>query len=228
MNNETYKTTLDMYEKALKELRAQGITIATGIIGENLTKDDLFFCASLDRCLRLIDGMVPMLKDRNLTCAGALLRLQMDNCMRTYAAFIAADKPKVIDCIISGDPINKEKDTTGQKMSDGHLKDEISKIDSRFAQVYDQASGFIHLSSKAFYQTVAEIGDDNRIAFQIGHPLPEKRNEPLLECADAFVHFVKLHYKMLDAVVESKKRFDAEHQDHEESSEKGAGDAKEI
>ena len=128
--------------------------------------------------------------------------------MRTYAAFIAVDKPKVIDCIISGDPINKEKDTTGQKMSDGHLKDEISKIDSRFAQVYDQASGFIHLSSKAFYQTVAEIGDDNKFAFQIGHPLPEKRNEPLLECADAFVHFVKLHYRMLDAVVESKKRFD--------------------
>ncbi len=215
MNNEVYYTTLDKYERALKELRTKGIDIAKGIIGENLTKDDLFFCASLDRCLRLIDGVIPMLKERNLTCAGALLRLQMDNCMRTYAAFIAADKPKVIDCIISGDPINKERDTTGQKMSDGHLKDEISKIDSRFAQVYDQASGFIHLSSKAFYQTVAEIGDDNKFAFQIGHPLPEKRNEPLLECADAFVHFVKLHYKMLNAVVESKTKFDMEQREKE-------------
>ena len=228
MNNEAYYATLDKYERALQELRTQGIAIAKGIIGENLTKDDLFFCASLDRCLRLIDGVIPMLKDRNLTCAGALLQLQLDNCMRTYAAFIAADKPKVIDCIISGDSINKEKDTAGNKMTDGHLKDEISKIDSQFAQVYDQASGFIHLSSKAFYQTVAEIGDDNRIAFQIGHPLPEKRNEPLLECAAAFVHFVKLHYKMLDAVVESKKRFDAEYQDHVESSEKGVDDAKKI
>ena len=228
MNNEVYFTSLDEYERALKELRTQGIAIATGIIGENLTKDDLFFCASVDRCLRLIDGVIPMLKERNLTCAGALLRLQMDNCMRTYAAFIAADKEKVIDCIISGDPINKEKDTAGKKMTDGHLKDEISKIDSKFAQVYDQASGFIHLSSKAFYQTVAEIGEGNKFAFQIGCPLPEKRNEPLLECADAFVHFVKLHYNMLDAVVESKKRFDAEYQDHEEISKKGAEDAKEI
>ena len=215
MNNEVYYTTLDKYERALKELRTKGIDIAKGIIGENLTKDDLFFCASLDRCLRLIDGVIPMLKERNLTCAGALLRLQMDNCLRTYAAFIAADKEKVIDCIISGDPIKNEKDTAGQKMTDGHLKDEISKIDSQFAQVYDQASGFIHLSSKAFYQTVAEIGDDNKIAFQIGHPLPEKRNEPLLECADAFVHFVKLHYKMLNAVVESKTKFDMEQREKE-------------
>ena len=215
MNNEIYYTNLDEYEQSMKELRTQGIAIAKGIIGENLTKDDLFFCASLDRCLRLIDGMIPLLKDRNLTCAGALLRLQMDNCMRTYAAFIAADKPRVIDCIISGDPINKEKDTAGQKMTDGHLIDEISKIDNQFAQVYDQASGFIHLSSKAFYQTVAEIGEDNRFAFQIGHPLPEKRNEPLIECAAAFVHFVKLHYKMLNAVVESKTRFDMEQHENE-------------
>ena len=215
MNNEVYFTSLDEYERELKELRTQGIAIATGIVGDNLTKDDLFFCASLDRCLRLIDGVLSMLKGRNLTCAGALLRLQMDNCLRTYAAFIAADKEKVIDCIISGDPIKNEKDTAGKKMTDGHLKDEISKIDNQFTQVYDQASGFIHLSSKAFYQTVAEIGDDNKFAFQIGHPLPEKRNELLLECTDAFVHFVKLHYKMLNAVVESKTKFDMEQREKE-------------
>lgn len=215
MTNKAYFETLIQYEKKLKELRAQGIIIAKSIIGETLTKDDLFFCASLDRCLRLTDGIIPMLKDRNLTCAGALLRLQMDNCMRTYAAFIAADKAKVIDCIISGDPINKEKDFTGKKMSDGHLKKVISKIDNQFSQVYDQASGFIHLSSKAFYQTVADVGEEGRLDFQFGCALPEKRNEPLLECGEAFIHYVKLHYKMLNAVVDSKIRFDKGHRDDE-------------
>ena len=215
MNNEAYYAALNENERSLKGLHTQGINIAKGIIGENLTKDDLFFCASLDRCLRLIDGIIPMLKERNLTCAGALLRLQMDNCMRTYAAFIAADKEKVIDCIISGDPIKKEKDIAGLKMTDGHLKDEISKLDNRFAQVYDQASGFIHLSEKAFYQTVTEIGGDGKFAFQIGCELPEKRNNPLLECAEAFIHFVNLHYKMLDAVVKSKTSFDIEQRENE-------------
>ena len=37
-----------------------------------------------------------MLKERNLTCAGVLLRMQMDNCMRTYAAFIAEDKKAIV------------------------------------------------------------------------------------------------------------------------------------
>ena len=210
MNNDEYYIALDEYIKSLQGLREKGVVIAKGIIGENLTKDDLFFCASLDRCLHLIDGVIVMLKERNLTCAGPLLRLQMDNCMRTYAAFIAEDKAKVIDCLIYGIPIKRERDVNGQKMTDAYLKGEITKIDCRFGNVYEQASGYVHLSEKAFYQTVTDIDDDGKITLQIGHALPEKRNDPLLECADAFCHFIELHYKMLDAVVESKKRFDAE------------------
>ena len=127
--------------------------------------------------------------------------------MRTYAAFIAADRAKVVDCLIYGTPINKEKDTNGKRMNDGYLKDQITKMDSQFTRVFDQASGYVHLSDKAFYQTVTDIDDDGKLTLQIGQALPEKRNDPLLECAEAFCHFVNLHYKMLEPVVESKKRF---------------------
>lgn len=209
MNYESYYTALGEITETLKSLRSDGVKIARGIIGETLTKDDLFFCASLDRCLRLTDGIITMLQDRNLTCAGALLRLQMDNCMRTYAAFIAVDRSKVIDCIIDGTPINQQKDVSGNRLTDGYLKTAIDHYSSGFSKVFAQASGYIHLSEKAFYQTVADVSDET-LAIQIGHDLPEKRNEPLLECAKAFCHFIKLHYKMLDAVVESKKRFDSE------------------
>ena len=214
MNNEAYFSALDKIIDSLEKLRLEGVTLAKDIIGENLTQDDFFFCASLDRCLRLTDGIILLLKERNLTCAGALLRLQMDNCMRTYAAFIAEDRIKIIDCIIDGTPINKQRDNSGNQMTDGYLKKAITQYDSRFEHVYNQASGFIHLSEKAFYQTVADVSD-GKISLQIGHALPEKRNEPLLECAEAFCHFVKLHYKMLAAVVESKARFDQEHQEDE-------------
>lgn len=198
--------------EALKELRSQGIKLAQGIIGENLTKEDLFFCASLDRCLHLMDGFVVMLRERNLTCAGALLRLQMDNCMRTYAAFIAEDRNAVTDCLIHGTPIKHLVDKHGKKMADWYLKEELTKIEPSFGQVYDQASGYIHLSEKAFYQTVTDIDDDGKLTLQVGHQLPEKRNAPLLEGASAFTYYVVLHYKMLNAVCESKARFDAEQQ----------------
>lgn len=208
MTNEEYFKELDLKIDALKELRSQGIRLARGIMGENLTNIDLFFCASLDRCLHLLDGFVVMLRERNLTCAGALLRLQMDNCMRTYAAFIAKDRNAVADCLIDGTPIKHLEDENGKKMADWYLKEELTKIDPKFSHVYEQASGYIHLSAKAFYQTVKEI-DDKGFTVQVGHQLPEKRNEPLLEGACAFTYYVGLHYKMLNAVCESKKRFDA-------------------
>ena len=132
MTNEEYYEKLGLFIEDLQLLRVEGIKIAKGIIGETLTKDDLFFCSSLDRCLHLLDGIVVLLQKRNLTCAGAILRLQMDNCMRTYAAFIASDRNKVVDCLIYGSPIKKEKDVHGNRMTDGYLKDEITKMDNGF------------------------------------------------------------------------------------------------
>lgn len=214
MTNEEYSIALASRIEQLQTLRKNAVTIAAGIIGESLCMEDLFFCASVDRCMRLIDGFIPMLQDRNLTCAGVLLRMQMDNCMRTYAAFIAEDRNAAVQCVIDGNPIKNLKDTNVKKMTDGHLKDEITKIDSVFSKVYDNASGYVHLSEKAFYQTVEKCAD-NKLEFQIGQPLPEKRNDPLLESADAYIHFVKFHFKMLQAVVESKERFDAAQSERE-------------
>lgn len=208
MKNEEYNIELTAYIEQLQALRKKAMSIARGIIGETMCTDDLFFCASVDRCIRLIDGLIPMLKDRNLTCVGVLLRMQMDNCMRTYAAFIAEDRNAVIRCILDGTPIKSLKDANGNKMIDGYLKDEVAKIDPIFSKVYNNASGYVHLSEKAFYQTVDSC-DNYKIGIQIGQPLPEKRNVTLLEASAAYIHFVNLHFKMLQAVVDSKQRFDA-------------------
>lgn len=218
MTNEEYCQEIEGRITTLRSLRREAIAISRGIIGETLTQEDLFFCAAADRCVRLIDGFVPMLQDRNLTCAGVLLRMQMDNCMRTYAAFIAEDRNAVVNCIIDGNPINKLKDVNGKKMMDGYLKDELTKMDPLFSRVYDNASGYVHLSEKAFYQTVANC-ENNTIGLGIGTPLPEKRNETLVEGAAAYIHFVKLQFKMLQAVVESKQRYDASLTDESEASE---------
>lgn len=218
MTNEEYYQEIEGQITILRSLRREAISISQGIIGETLTQDDLFFCAAADRCIRLIDGFIPMLQDRNLTCAGVLLRMQMDNCMRTYAAFIAEDRNAVVNCIIDGNPIKNLKDIKGKKMMDGYLKDEITKTDPLFAKVYDNASGYVHLSDKAFYQTVATC-ENNAIGLGIGLPLPEKRNETLVEGTAAYIHFVKLQFKMLQAVVESKQRYDASHTDELEASE---------
>lgn len=212
MTNDDYYTEIDKRISTLQTLRKDAVSLSRGMIGNTILEEDLFFCAAVDRCIRLIDGFIPMLQNRNLTCAGVLLRMQMDNCMRTYAAFIAEDKNEVVRCIIDGAPIKNLKDKNGKKMTDGHLKDELTKMDPLFTRVYDNACGYVHLSEKAYYQVLATC-DNYAIGLGIGLPLPEKRNETLVEGAAAYIHFVRLQFKMLEAVVDSKSRYDALHSD---------------
>lgn len=214
MTNEEYFDVLTPKIEDLRKLREIGKSIAAGIVGQSLLKEDLFFCAATDRCMQLIDGFISMLQNRNLTCAGALLRLQLDNCMRSYSAFIAEDKEKVINCIIYGERIDKQKSLDGNLLKDVYLKNELTKIDPGFSVVYDNTSGYIHFSDRAFYQTVKSC-DNDVIEWGIGTELLEKFNPLLIEAADAFIHFVKLHFHILSAVVESKERFDREYQDKE-------------
>ena len=210
MDNKTYYENLQHYISTLTDLRLQGQKIAAAIIGQTLFHEDLFYISCVDRCLNLIDGFIIMLNNRNLTCAGALLRLQMDNCLRCYASFIAQNKEAFFDCIINGNPIKQQSSIDGNKLTDGYLKVQISKIDKSFKKTYNQASGYIHLSEKAFYQTVVKCRD-NHVQFQIGLPLPEKRNTVLLEAAEAYIHFVHLLYTMLHGVANSKERYDQKH-----------------
>lgn len=126
-----------------------------------------------------MEGVEFLLEERNLTCAGAILRLQIDNCLRTYAAFIAEDKNKIIECIINGEKINKYKDINGNKMTDAYLKEKLTELDSFVKKIYNNSSGYIHLSEKAFFETVTNC-EGNIIEFQIGRPLPEKEMRFLL------------------------------------------------
>ena len=216
MTNDEYFVELESKVEILTGLSTEALELCKGIIGRSLTKDDFFFSAAANRCINLINGFVAMLQTRNLTCAGVLLRMQMDNCMRTYAAFIAEDRTVVVDCIIHGGRVKDYKDKNGKLMFDGYLKDELTKWDPVFAQVYDQASGYVHLSDKAFYQMV-ESCDDSIISLYAGPNLLERHNPALIEAAEAFIHFVKLHFKMLKAVAESKERFDAAQDSLDES-----------
>lgn len=74
-------------------------------------------------------------------------------------------------------------------------------------EAISKASGFIHLSHKAFYQTVSNVSNGT-ISCQIGCPLQERFNPNLLEAADAFIHFTKLYYSFLFEIIKAKNHFD--------------------
>ena len=207
-------TTKEYHEKItcpIEKIRAlykETKTLAQQVIGETLFKEDLYICSVLDRSMRLTDGLILMLEAKNLTCSGALLHLQMDNCLRLFALFIANDRNEATNCIIDGGNFSKLKDKDGKPMKDGHLKEKLNKYDPIFSDIYAQDSGFIHFSEKAFYQSVYSA-ENNTISFQVGGEQSEKLNPVLLECAYVYIHFTELLHTLMSIIAESKTEFDA-------------------
>lgn len=115
MTNEEYYQALEDYINELKQLREQAKTLGIMMVGENLTLDELFFISALNRRVRFIDGFIQLLKSRNLTCAGVLVRTQLDNLMRVYAAFIANDKGDFVNEYLAGTPIRNLVDDENKK-----------------------------------------------------------------------------------------------------------------
>jgi len=208
MTDKEYKEEITKYINRLKIIRKEYKEILIKIIGNNLLREDLYFISLIDRSLNLIDGTIKMFIDRNLTCIGVLLRIQMDNCLRLYSIFIAEDKNKVIECIISGGKMNSKKDKNGRFMTDGYLKREIAKIDPTFPEVYNGVCGYIHFSSESLEKLFDEV-KDGKFIMKVGLSLPERKNKDLIGLAKLFEHYLKLQYKMLTEIVESKSRFDS-------------------
>lgn len=207
MSNEEYYEALEDRLQQLKESRELAKSIANGIIGKTLCTEDLYFSSALDRSIALLDGIVDMLKSRNLTCAGMLVRAQIDNCIRIFAAFIAENKLAFMEGYLKGKKISDFRDDRGKKMRDHVLRERLKDYESQISDIYEKASGYVHFSDMAFYSSVRAL-DNYRIEFSVGLPLKEEANTTLLEGADAFIHYTSVEYELLRAVVESKKRLD--------------------
>ncbi len=207
MTNDEYYAALEERLQQLKECRNHSKDIAKGIIGNTLYTDDLFFSSALDKSVALLDGFVEMLKSRNHTCAGLLIRSLLDTCMRTFAAYIAEDRPGFIEGYLKGKRICDFRDDRGNMMKDHVLRERLAAYESSINDVYKKASEYVHFSDMAFCSIVRAV-DNYGIEFSIGLPLKEEANTTLLEDVDVFTHYILVEYSLLQPVVESKRRVD--------------------
>lgn len=196
ISNEHYQSLLFTYLNKLSEKRLEICRLARRVIGSTLVEDDFYYASLTDRSIRLLDGFSQMIETRNLTCAGALLRLQIDNCLRGYAGFICEDKDAFIRGFIEGKRVKDFKDNNGKKMTDAVLKQRLAELYPKVPEAYDISSGFVHFSYEAC-RAIARAEEDYTITINIGHELDEKANRLLLECAEAFIYFVDIQGKIL-------------------------------
>ncbi|HEL1013319.1 hypothetical protein KP781_04460 [Streptococcus equi subsp. zooepidemicus] len=210
MTNDEYFNEIENYFKKLKYYKEKSKTIVAGIMDENSTEVDMFFISALNRRVQFMDGIIELLKTRNLTCAGILVRTQLDNLMRVFAAFISDDRRKFIQASLNGKGIRNMKDNQNKKMTDFYLKKRISEYYPEIEEIYNKSSGYVHLSEVAFHQAfwIDKSDGKDSFRFSVGLSPREELNPVLIECAEVFCHFTEIEYDFYQKIIDSKKIFD--------------------
>ncbi len=211
MTNDEFFAILPQAIDDLRKLNEHAIEIAKALLRKELFKTDLYFYPLLNKSIQLTDGFIELIQNRNLTCAAILLRATMDNCLRLFAMYIANNPEEVVDCLLKGEKIDKLTDKNGNRLKDGYLKTKLGEYDDKFVIVYNNSSGYVHFSEKGIHQSVSVSPNDTRFTIQVSHEVPERANIFILECVQAYAHFLELFYEMFNNIIQAKSEYDKLH-----------------
>jgi hypothetical protein len=120
--------------------------------------------AALKRTLFLIEGFAQMIEDRNLVCAGALLRVQLDTALRFQAVFLVKEPREFADAILKGTRVDTLVDREGHRLTDRRLVDSAATEFPWVKSVYEQASGYVHFSEKHLLSDQSAVRSANALA----------------------------------------------------------------
>lgn len=151
---------------------------------------DLLAVGALNRSKAHITGFMALIEAKNMICAGALLRLQLDTAMRFFAAFLVDHPHDFAIAVLRGEKVRDLKDSTGKKMTDAYLSQKLGNEFEWVPRVYEKTSGYIHLSSTHLMSALTPSNDsdpdDRRFTAKISSmdkPLPDGI---YIEASDAF------------------------------------------
>jgi hypothetical protein len=175
---------LEDLEKAQIELAKRMIEAYDGA----MYAVDLFISGALNRSAALSEGFNNLVKSKNLICAGAILRLQIDTAIRIFAGTLVDDTNQLVSDVLRGQHIRNLKDRDGKKMTDRYLVKKLSDEYPWLPKVYEKTSSYIHLSDTHLFASVQNVEKDKRtLSLKISavdrDEIPEKL---YIEAVDAF------------------------------------------
>ena len=122
---------------------------------------DFLAVATLNRSLCLTSGFCTLIEVRNFVAAVPLLRLQLDNFLRFSAAWLVNDPHDFAREVVAGTRVKNLKDRLGKCMCDSYLKNICVNNYPQISGLYEQASGYIHLSNLHVFNAIqaSKTGD---------------------------------------------------------------------
>ncbi len=140
------------------------------------------------------------IEKRNMICAGSLLRLQIDTALRFYAAYISANPHEFAHEVLKGTRVDKLKDRDGKLMRDSYLVQRLAQAEGLewLKRVYDDTSGYVHLSSKHVFCSLSDVDTEARtMEMQVSSSHSHLPASIYVETVDAFLAATKVYMKYL-------------------------------
>ena len=148
---------------------------------------DFVIFGALKRTLSLSDGFRRHIRDRNFTCAGALLRLQLDTAMRLYGGSLHGSPSVYAEAIFHGERIDRLKDRKGRRMTDSYLAEQMNEHYPWVRKMYAELCDFIHFSNRHIFAAAEKLNErDRSFSLVLGPKDPQRPDSDYFEILDAF------------------------------------------
>ena len=192
---------LEALEKAQIELAKRMIEAYDGA----MYAVDLFISGALNRSVALSEGFKNLVKSKNLICAGAILRLQVDTAIRIFAGTLVDDTNQFVSDVLKGKHIRNLKDLDGNRMTDRYLVEKLSNEYPWLPNVYEKTSSYIHLSDTHLFASVQVEKDKRTLSLKISavdrDGIPEKL---YVEAVDAFNAAIEIIVRFVEGWIFTK------------------------
>lgn len=123
---------------------------------------DLITVGIIKRSVSLLDAFCKLIETKNLLSAVSLVRLHLDSLLRLNAFSLVNNSNEVAYKVIRGDRLDKIKDRNNNYLRDRYLAEELNKKHDWVLRVYEETSGFIHLSKKHYFYALTDVNEQDR------------------------------------------------------------------
>jgi hypothetical protein len=188
-----------MIEKLLKNLEEvnkmhpyEGLAVMKAFKGA-VYPFDLLAIAVLNRSMSLTSAFITLMRSNNFVASVTLIRPQLDTFLRFAAGWLVTDPHAFVDDILDGKPVKDIRTEKGQKMTDRFLVSHFSKEYPWISRVYENTSGYVHLSDKHMFVNAKNSDSiQGRVIFKISDKDDHIPENFKIEAIAAFAEITKL------------------------------------
>lgn len=165
--------------------------------GANLYIFDMMLLGSMKRSISLSAGLHALVEAKNMVCARAIVRMQIDTLTRLSGYLYVNNPDEVAKEVIGGKKLSSFKSADGEKLQDKYLVDRMAEQHPWVRKVYDTTSGYIHFSEKQLFDSVLHMDEDKRtITFAISDEDEKFPEASWTEVVACFNHLIELHIEL--------------------------------